>query len=263
MLHKKLRRWKVAIESGIVVIVLAIIKLVIEHFNLEFVSFNPLFTSIIGGGIFLFGLILAGTLADYKECERIPSEVVAACENIYHEGRYVKRTRPEFDVDRLIFILAEIISGFRSDVTREGSRKCLLALAKLPDSFLEMETLGVPPNYIARLKSEEGLIRKSVLRMYYIQRINFLPSAYILVQSIVCLIVVLLMLTKIEPFYDSVIMIVFLTYLFVYIIKLLRTLDKPFRAEERTMDDVSLFLLDEFRHRITDHNDSANSECKH
>lgn len=262
MLRKKLKKWKVAIESSIVVVALVIVKLLIEHFGLEFITLNSLFTSIIGGGIFLFSLILAGTLADYKESERIPSEIVAACENIYHEGRYVKQTRQDFNLDKLISTLVEIVSGFRSDVAREGSRKCLRALTKLPDSFLEMETLGVPPNYIARLKSEEGLIRKNLLRMYYIQRINFLPSAYVLVQSIVGLIVVLLMLTKIEPFYDSVIIIIFLSYLFVYIIKLLRTLDKPFRPDGTTMDDVSLFLLEEFGHRVAGHHDSRKAEAQ-
>ena len=60
----------------------------------------------------------------------------------------------------------------------------------------------------------------------------------------------LLVLTKIEPFLDSLLTITFLTYIFVYILKLLKTLDKPFRAGERTKDDVSLFLLREFKERV-------------
>ena len=61
---------------------------------------------------------------------------------------------------------------------------------------------------------------------------------------------ILLTVTKIEPFHDAIIVIVFLTYIFVYILKLLRTLDKPFQKSGTTMDDVSLFLLHEFKERM-------------
>jgi hypothetical protein len=88
-------------------------------------------------------------------------------------------------------------------------------------------------------------LRWLFLRLCYVQWINFLPSAYILVQTIVVLIVALPVFTKIEPVFDSIVILVFLTYLFVYILKLLQTLDRPFREDEKTMDDVSLFLLHE------------------
>jgi hypothetical protein len=45
----------------------------------EFIGQNALFTSIIAGGIFLFGLILTGTMADYKESEKIPAEIASSC----------------------------------------------------------------------------------------------------------------------------------------------------------------------------------------
>jgi len=86
MLIRHFKRWRIALESASIVVVIICIKLVIEHFGWEFVSINPLFTSIIAGGIFLFGLILAGTLADYKESEKIPAEIISACESIYEEG---------------------------------------------------------------------------------------------------------------------------------------------------------------------------------
>jgi hypothetical protein len=250
MLIRHFKRWRIALESASIVVVLIIIKVVVENLGLEFVTINPLFTSIIAGGIFLFGLILAGTLADYKESEKIPAEIISACESIYEEGCYVKETRPEFDLEALVATLNEVVDGFYSDTVDVKARTAFTALSKLSQSFLEMEQLGVPPNYITRLKAEASLIRKNILRVYYIQRTDFLPSAYILVQSIVALIMILLVFTKIEPFHDAIIIIFFLTYLFVYILKLLRTLDQPFQKSGTTMDDVSLFLLHEFKERI-------------
>lgn len=250
MFVRQVKRLRIAIETAFIVAVIIIIKLVVEYFGLEFVTINPLFTSIIAGGIFLFGLILAGTMSDYKESEKIPAEIISSCESIYEEGCYVKETRPEFDLKALVDALVEVIDGFYTDIINVNSRVALASVSKLSRYYLEMEKLGVPPNYITRLKGEAGLIRKNILRMYYIQRTDFLPSAYILVQSIVGLIMILLVLTKIEPFHDAIIVIVFLTFIFVYILKLLRTLDKPFQKSGTTVDDVSLFLLHEFKGRM-------------
>ena len=124
------------------------------------------------------------------------------------------------------------------------------ALEGLQDSFLQMESLGVPPNYIIRLRTEESSIRKGLLRMYYIQKTSFLPLAYTLVKSLVGLLLGMLLFTEMEPLHDSVIISAFLTFLFVYVLRILHLLDRPFRARERTRNDVSLFLLDEFRERL-------------
>lgn len=243
-------RWRIAVESALVVMLIVCLKALAERFDAEFISLNPLFTSVIAGGIFLFGLILAGTMADYKESEKIPAEIASACESIYAEGRSVKEAYSSFDLTALVDRLTAVIEGFMSDVRDHDSRKALSALSRLSDSWLEMERTGIPPNYIVRLKSEESLIRRNILRVYYIQKINFLPSAFMLVESIVALIMVLLVFTKIEPFFDAVVITIFLTYIFTYVLKLLKTLDKPFRANEDTRDDVSLFLLRELEERI-------------
>lgn len=242
--------WRTAAEALVVVAVLVGLKLAIHYLGLEFITVNALFTSVIAGTIFLFSLILAGTLADFKEGERFPAEMVASCEGIFSDGQFVKATHPEFDLERLRCNIIGVVDGFMADAGDLESREALAALAGLQGSFLEMEALGVPPNYIIRLKSEEGAVRKGLLRMYYIQKTSFLPLAYTLVKSLVALLLGILLFTKIEPLYDSAIIVAFLSFLFVYILRLLRLLDQPFRARERTRDDVSLFLLEEFRERL-------------
>lgn len=101
-----------------------------------------------------------------------------------------------------------------------------------------------------RLLLETASMVVGIIRIYHIQRIHFMPSAYILAKTIVFLIIALLIMTKIEPPYDSFILVSFISYLFIYLIKLLHTMDMPFRIDEYTMDDVSLFLLKEAHERI-------------
>ena len=250
MRWKWLGSWRTAAETLVVVAALVGLKLAVYYLGWEFISVNTLFTSVIGGAIFLFSLILAGTLADFKEGERFPAEMVAACEGIFEDGQFVKATHPEFDLERLRSTILGVVDGFTVDAGDLEAREALAALSGLQASFLEMESLGVPPNYIIRLKSEEGSLRKGLLRMYHIQRTSFLPLAYTLVKSLVVLLLGMLLFTEMEHLYDSAIIVAFLTFLFVYILRILHLLDQPFRARERTRDDVSLFLLEEFRARL-------------
>lgn len=248
---QRLVHWKTALQAASAAAVLVGLKILVYELGIEFIELNALFTSLIAGGIFLFGLILAGTLSDYKESEKIPSEIVSACASIHEDGLHVKALHQEFDLVRLDRALLGVLDGFHEDAGAIESRKGLEATEALLPSFIEMEKLGVPPNYIVRLKGEEGSMRRTLMRMYYIQRTGFLPSAYILVESIVALILTLLVFVEITPLVTSLIIIIFLTYLFVFILRLLKTLDRPFWHGRRTRDDVSLFLVDELREKLT------------
>ena len=244
------KRGRVAIETALIVLGLVLVKLVLEALSLEFIDLSPLYTSIVAGGIFVIGLIVAGTLADYKESEKMPAEIAAALENIREDCQSIHQTKQEFDLPRLRKSLAAVVAALRADLADPASRTCLDAINDLSDAFLELERLEVPPNYIVRLRTEQGAIRRNVLRIYHIQRIDFLPSAYLLIQTIVILIIAALEFTKIDPIYESVVILAFISYFFIYLLRLLRIIDRPFRVDERTMDDVSLFLLNEFAKKL-------------
>ena len=86
--------------------------------------------------------------------------------------------------------------------------------------------------------------------MYHVQRTEFLPSAYLLIQSIVVIIITVLAFMEIEPTYEAVIILAFISFFFISLLRLLRVMDRPFHVEERTDDDVSLFLLRRFVDRL-------------
>jgi len=72
MLGTRFLRWRVLLQTCLIVLGVVAAKLAIAAFSLEFISISPLFTSIVGGGVFVLGLIVAGTLADYKEADACP-----------------------------------------------------------------------------------------------------------------------------------------------------------------------------------------------
>jgi hypothetical protein len=177
----------------------------------------------------------------------MPAEIVGTCDSIYQDALFIKSLKPDFNIQLVRQNLGALLRGFRQDVDDPKPRRALKALNELNFTFAEMDRLGVQIGYITRLKLEQAAIRKTLLRFYYIQRINFLPSAYLLVESIIVLIITLLILSRIDPLIDALVVIGFISYIFVYIMMLLRVLEKPFQKEGRTMDDVSLFLMEEMQ----------------
>jgi hypothetical protein len=246
---KRIRR-SVMFEAVAVAVVVLCAKAVVHYAGGEVLELNSLFTSMIAGAIFLFGLILSGTLADYKESDRIPSEFVAALESIRSEVRATQARNAGYDASEAPRLLGDISARFREAVASGDYTALHDSVSALTPVFAEMEAAGAAPTYLSRIRSDQATIRRLVLRVAHVQRIDFLPSAYLLLLTTVCVVVTILVFTRIEPLYLAFVLVAFVTFLFVYMIRLLRVLETPFRPAGETRDDVSLFLLHEFEARL-------------
>ena len=116
-----MKRWRVVVETGLVVVGIVIVKLVVHALSWEFITLSPLYTSIVAGGIFVIGLLVAGTLADYKESEKMPAEMAAALANIHEDASAMKETTEEFDLVSLRKALVNVITTFKEDLG-DGTR---------------------------------------------------------------------------------------------------------------------------------------------
>ncbi len=232
-------------------ILLVFIKFFIHRFNLEFVAVSPLFTSTMAGAIFIISILLAGILADFKEAEKFPAEIRAILENILEEATLFHQKNKAFDLKKIHTTISQIVRLFFKGIDHEGDHHdldpCLNAINQLASSFLEMEQLGMAPNFLVRLKTEQGTLRKIILRIYQIQRTQFIPSVHILAESLIGFLTLFLLFLKTEGSPESFILFGFIAYFFLYIGRLIRVLEKPFREGHETMDDVSLFLLREMK----------------
>lgn len=245
---------RVGIWTALAVGALIAIKFGLHAIGLEFLAVNTLFSSAIGGAVFIVGFLLAGIITDYKEAEKVPAELRAALENIVEEGRVFQLTKNEFDQKKLRTSAVEVSQNFFRGLSHEGNHSdlesCLRSIDSLSDSFLEMEKLSMPPNYITRLKTEQGNLRRIVLRVYHMQRTQFIPSAHFLAMSLVGLVILLMLFIKSEGTPESTVIFAVISYLFLYVARLIQIIEKPFREGHQSQDDVSLFLLHEFEEKM-------------
>jgi hypothetical protein len=250
------KRLQLFFTVAVVVALLSGAKGAVHWLGLEFLTLNTLLTSGIAGTIFILGFLMSSVLADYKEAERIPTEIRVALEAIHNDVASFAAANEKVDLRACCGALRDIVHLFRQGLDHahghSNLRPVLKAVNGLGAIFAELEGMGIPANHIVRLRSTQDALRRSVLRVYTIQRLQFVPSAVVLVQSLVAAVVLLMLFLKTEGSPESALMFGFICYLFVYALYLIKLLEQPFRKGHGTFDDVSLFLLAEFAEEIAE-----------
>lgn len=239
--NKRILLWALGVTA-----LVSIAKLVLHLINFEPIPQTSIHNSLISSTIFVIGFVLSATITDYKESERIPAEFASNIEDIYNDASQIHKRYPDFDLDRLRTSLIDVLDTFREG-THQSRQAARREIADLHQSFGAMEAAGVPPNFIAKLKSQQSVLLRNMFRVNYIQRIKFIPSATTLVRSISILVIGVLLLTRTDSFTGSLLIGAGITFIMVYIQMLIQVVSTPFHEEGATRDDVSLFLIREAR----------------
>ena len=213
-----------------IVAVLVALRVVLWLLGVEGMSPTALSAGIITGGVFVMGLVVAGTLSDYRDAERAPTELAAGLYAILREGESMHAVWGAPGLAALRRRLIAVVASLRVDIDGGDTRTCQAAIEDLSESFLELDESDVPANYIVRLRAEQAGLRKSVLRVYHLQREEFLPSAYAMIVAFVALIVVLLLFTNFDGLAESLVTVGFLSFFFLSLLHLLSVISTPFKV---------------------------------
>lgn len=244
LIMNRLRVFRIFVISLFSAGLVVVVKYLVHAFNWELVEQSSLHNGVLSSATFVIGFLLSATIADYKESERIPSEFAANIEDMYADAEVIHAKYPGFDLEKYRAHLEEVARKF-NDGVRNTERGISELIRELNPFFGEMESAGVPPNFIVKLKQQQILLLRYRKRLDYIQRIDFMPSATILSRSIVTLVIVLLMFTNVEPFYGSLAIMGIISFVLIYMMILISVISTPFHAAGKTLDDVSMFLVDE------------------
>jgi hypothetical protein len=223
------KKWAMTFKIMPVILLVALLKYIANEFGLEVMELNALFTSLVAGTIFLIGFLISGVLTDYKESEKIPSEVAASIKTLFDDTYTIMKNSNSDSPNQFIqfqksFISSLMLWFFRKEKTSNILKK----ISMMNDFFIKFDKEGVPANYIIKLKNEQNSLRKMVLRIDTIRATEFVGSAYTIVQVMGFVIVFGLIIIKIEPFYASLFFTLLVTFLISYMFLLIKDLDNPF-----------------------------------
>lgn len=234
-------------------VVLAVIgvKSIAHWLGWEVLSVNPLLSGIVAANVFLMGFLLSGVLADYKESERLPGELACSLEAIADEAWAINRAKQApaalMCFEHLLDLTHSIKAWFHK---RQRTREVMAKLDGLADDFIAFESL-TQANFIVRLKQEQSTVRRLLVRIHSIRETSFITSGYLVAEATTLLLVVGLILSKIEPFYESLFFVGVIAFLLVFLNMLIRDLDNPFGYYEAdSVEDVSLKPLDDLMEHL-------------
>ncbi|HEX8068106.1 MAG TPA: hypothetical protein VF520_16430 [Thermoleophilaceae bacterium] len=245
--------WRLALRAGLVAGLAAVAKLVFDLAGWATVGLNPLHSGLVAATVFLLGFLLAGTLADYKESERLPGELAARTEAIADECQILFADKEAEPARRCLEHLGDLAHALDSWLNgREGVEAPLDRIQGLNRFFLEFEPL-TQPNFIVRLKQEQSALRLLVTRIDTIKETSFVGAGYLIAEITATLLLISLLVVDIAPLGAALLLLAMIAFVVVYMILLIRDLDDPFeydRHGRRGAAEVSLAPIDRLERRM-------------
>jgi hypothetical protein len=246
-------KWKLMLTTLPVTLLVLLIKLGIVHFlgYDGLVKFSEI-SIVITGGVFLIGFMLAGTMADYKESERLPAELACAIETIEDTLFLAYRYKGGFDLQlvrtQLQAVTETLLQWFKNGTSEEAVFDKINSITDIAVT-LEKAAVGA---IAARVTGEQHSLRKIFARVNVIRKTNFLSTGYALLQVLTVVIIALLMISKFDNAVVATIIVCFITQIFVYMLRLIHDVDQPFEYSplgKAQAADVDLFPLLDYQKR--------------
>lgn len=205
------------------------------------------------GGVFLIGFMLAGTMADYKESEKLPGEVACNLESIEEAFVLAAETRPELSRVHLMEVVLRCTHSIEAWLYRTIPHPELFAaVEKLNDACAELERAGAT-SHSMRASYEIHQLRRFLTRMGVISRTDFLASGYAILETLTAVIILLLMLASFSSVWAEVLLVTFVSLTYLYMVRLIYDIDDPFEYDATGPTgaaEVELFPLTEYRDRL-------------
>ncbi|MBP6889892.1 MAG: hypothetical protein KBC19_04945 [Candidatus Moranbacteria bacterium] len=221
-------RWKIALKTIPFVIIILFLKFIAHYFGYEFLTLNSLFTAIISANIFLIGFLISGTLVDYKESEKLPSDLSASLETMADEAMIIYKNKKSKEAKEFLLKLSHfntsLIAWFYK---KEKTNELMDKLSSFNNDFLAFEN-QTQANFIVRLKQEQNLIRKVLKRIATVRDTSFLGTGYVIAEIMTLLLVLSLVFIQMNPFYEGAVFVFIVSFILIYMNYFIKDLDNPF-----------------------------------
>lgn len=249
---KQWQKWSIAIKIFPLVLLIAGLKFVAHVYSFEVMELNALFTSLVAGTIFLIGFLSSGVLSDYKESEKIPTEITASLKTLLDDTLTVYKSKEsETALDFIEFQKNFVNSMLDWFYKIESTSSILEKISSMNTYFAKFDNEGIQTIYIIKMKNEQNAIRKMIMRIDTIRETDFVSTAYAIVEIMGGLISIGLIIIKIEPFYVSLFFTVIVTFLIYYMVFLIKDLDNPFDYSTNGEAGTEIALKPIHQHKVS------------
>jgi hypothetical protein len=231
---------------------IVVIKFLFDETDLQVFDVSPLLGGVIAAEVFIVGFLLNGTAADFKEAEKLPGEVAASLETIADECliTYEELKLPE--AKAALAQLVEIGRSIRMWLVHDRGLDDVMSDIRALNGPYKVMAPAIQAGFTTRLKSEQSVVRKLVIRMDTMRRTSYVSAGYLIAEVTAVALMVVLVITNLGKTAPSLVLVGLISYLLVYLVSLIRDLDNPFEyANGRPgAADVSLDVLERNEDRL-------------
>ncbi|MBX2813966.1 MAG: hypothetical protein KTR25_19280 [Myxococcales bacterium] len=251
-------KWRLIAATIPYAAVALLLKLALTYlFNfegmMEIQEVRLVFTS----GIFLIGFMLAGTLADYKESEKIPGHLATLLEGLEEMSANLAQQTgidPKHSRQEILELGRSIMDWFCQRINQDTIHDRLTNYNCMIQTLL---SAGAAPPIVGRVHQYMFDIRATITRTHVISRTGFIPTGYALLELLIVAITVLLLLTRFHSLTSAISVVFFVELLYIYMYYLIWDIDDPFEYSEvpnpsnpLTSADVPLFPMSDYLRRL-------------
>ena len=238
-------KWGIMFRALIVVVPLLALKVLLHYLGLEVITVGPVITALVAGIFFVIAIILSGVLADFKESERMPGELVASLEALYKDTILAgtKETVPG-TLEKVRNLTRSIIANFE----RKGSWKASevnVLIDVIDEDIRSFSERGAAPAFIVKLRNEVGAVKKICNRVEIIKETSFLPAGQAIAEFAIGTGILVMLLLQLEPVYEGCVLIGVIALIFTSTVLLIRDMDDPFEGHAK-VDIKQIYKLEKY-----------------
>ena len=237
-------KWGLIFKALAITALLLIVRLAIDLAGMDILTVTNLVTAFVGGAIFTIAIILTGTLADFKESERIPGDLVTALSALYADtglvGQKHAGTAAEIKVHALVLLKA-ITKNFHNNVwSMDGIRE---EIEIINGKIYELADTNVAAPVLVKLRTELINIERLSNRIAVIKHTSFIPAAYTIAELAAAGVIGILFFVRIDLWYEGLVLFAVISALLISLILLIKDMDDPFEVGRKSYADVDLSIL--------------------
>jgi hypothetical protein len=229
-MHTFKKKWGMFVSVFALVGILLVTRTLIVYFQYDVIVLNTqLIAAFIGAVIFTMVIIFTGTLPDFIESEKIPSELAASIKSLYLDAAVLPLEDP------VISQMQSHIKGLLTTINTRLLQDDRLDMTAIADSILNINAdihiiakKNVAPPFCVKLRSELTTIDRICKRIYSIREMRFVPTAFALSEIAIGAVILVLLFIDIEPFTGGLILFALTAILLIGILFLIRDMDDPF-----------------------------------
>ena len=236
--------WGLIVKSVIIVGVLLFAKIVVvDFFELDVISVNPVVTAIVAGVIFTIAIIFTGTLSDYKESEKIPGDLAASLKSFYKDSLIINNENN--GMQKHVKILVSIINSNFVDKDSWKTNDINKSIDSIEEDVRILMEKGLPPQWAIKLRNDLSNIERISNRIETIIETSFMPAAYTIAQIAIGLAIGTLLFVGLDPYYEGIALFGGVSFLLISLLLLIKDMDNPFTGDAR-VDLKILYKLEEY-----------------